>query len=96
MRKSNDQSIKEVISEILNTYKIKGKLDEVKLRNAWESLMGKAIANRTVSLTLREGILMIKINSAPLSSELHYAAEKIKTMLNKEFGEEIITEVKIS
>jgi hypothetical protein len=95
MRKSNDQSIHEIISEIFETYKLKGKLDELKLRNSWEALMGKAIANRTHALTLRDGTLFIKIVSAPLSQELHYGSEKIKQMLNKEFGEEIIKEIKI-
>lgn len=95
MRKSNNQSIKEVISEIFQDYKLNGKLNEVKLRIAWESLMGNAISRRTHSLTLKDGLLFIKITSAPLSEELHYAADKIKMMLNKEFGEDCIKEVKI-
>lgn len=95
MRKSNDQSIKEVIGEIFDSYKLKGRLDEVKLRNTWEMLMGKAIANRTQHVSLRDGVLTIKIISAPLSQELHYASEKIKNLLNKEFKEEIIKEVRI-
>ena len=95
MRKSNDQSIKEVISEIFDSYKLKGRLDEVRLRNSWEAIMGKAIANRTHAISLRDGTLSIKITSAPLSEELHYESEKIKKMLNKEFGEEIIREVRI-
>jgi len=95
MRKSNDQSIKEVIGEIIESYKLKGRLDEVKLRNNWESLMGKAIANRTHSIGLKDGTLTIKITSAPLGEELFYASKKIKQLLNDELGEEVIKEVKI-
>lgn len=95
MRKSNDQSIKEVIGEILETYKLKGRLDEVKLRNSWEKLMGKAVANRTRSISLRDGLLVIQVTSAPLSQELHMGASKIISLLNREIGEEIIREIRI-
>ena len=95
MRKSNDQPIKDVIGEILDTYKLKGKLDEVNLRNCWEKLMGKAVANRTKSISLKDGLLTIQVTSAPLSQELHFATAKIISVLNREIGEEIIREVRI-
>jgi len=95
MRKSNDQSIKDVIAEILETNKLKGRLDEVRLRIAWEALMGKAVANRTHNISLKDGTLTIRTTSAPLSEELHYSSDKIIKVLNKEFGEEVIKSVKI-
>ena len=95
MRKSNDQSIKEVIGEILETYKLKGRLDEVKLRNSWEKLMGKAVSSRTRSISLKDGMLIIQVTSAPLSQELYMGASKIISLLNREIGEEIIREIRI-
>jgi len=96
MRKSNDQSVKDVIEEIFSSYKLDGRLTEIRLRNSWEALMGKAIANRTHSISLKDGILFIKVTSAPLSEELHYAGEKIIKILNKEFGKDIIKDIRIS
>lgn len=96
MRKSNDQPVKDVIEEIFDKFKISQKLDEVKLRNAWDKCMGFVITSRTQVISFREGVLIIKTGSAPLSEELHYAKEKIVQMLNKEIGEEIVKEVRVT
>jgi len=95
MRKSNEQSIKDVIGEILENQKLKGRLDEVRLRIAWEALMGKAVANRTHAIGLKDGTLTLRITSAPLREELHYSSDKILQLLNKEFGENVVKSVKI-
>jgi predicted nucleic acid-binding Zn ribbon protein len=93
MRKSNDQSLKEVIEDLLDTYKLRGKLNEVRLVESWEKIMGKMIANRTTSIYIRNKKLYVKLSSAPLREELSYGKEKIKNMLNESIGVEVITEV---
>lgn len=95
MRHSNQQSIKEVIDELIETYKLRGKINEVKLVHSWEKLMGEAVAKRTESIYLRNKTLFIRLSSAPLKTELLYASEKIKKLLNEELAGEYIDEVKI-
>ena len=46
MRNSNEESIKQVIEQLIDVYKLRGKLNNVKLKNSWETLMGKTISKR--------------------------------------------------
>ena len=93
MRNTNEQSLKEVIDQLIDSYKIRGKMNEVKVKNIWEQLMGPAIANRTTSITIKDTSLYIKVSSAPLREELMFQREKIKELMNKELGNNYIAEV---
>lgn len=93
MRKTNEQTLKEVINELLDAYMIKNKLNSFRLANSWEKLMGKTISNRTRNVYLKDKKLYISLNSAALKEELHYQKEKIIDLLNKAMNEELIDEV---
>jgi predicted nucleic acid-binding Zn ribbon protein len=92
MRK-NQQSLKEVITELLKTYRLQGGLNEVKLINSWEKLMGKMIANHTKEIYIIKTKLFVKLDSAALREELHFAKSKIIKMLNDEVGEKVIEDI---
>lgn len=96
MRKSNEQSLGEVINELIKTYKLDDKLNEVRLTHAWDKLMGAAVAKRTSSIRLKNKTLFLKINSASLREELFYSTDKIKELINSELEGEYVAEVKIS
>jgi len=95
MRKSNEQSISEVIEQMLDKYKISGKMDEVHLVEIWEELMGKTIAKHTEKITIKNGKLILKLDSAVLKEELSYSKQKLMDMLNEALGKQSILEVVI-
>lgn len=92
-RGKNETTLKEALKAMLEHYKLKGKLNQSKIRHHWEEMMGPSIANYTQDIRLQKGKLYIVINSAPLRQELSYGKEKIKRLLNEELGEEAIKEV---
>lgn len=91
---NNQKSLKEAINELLKAYNLDGRLKEVRLINSWEKLMGKMIAKHTTKLYIRNGILHVHLDSAPLREELSYAREKILEKLNVEAGEKVIGDVR--
>ncbi len=93
IRKSNEESLKEVIEQLLDTYKLRDKLNTVKLHKAWEEMMGESISKRTDKLIFKDDILTIYLSSAPLKEELNYGREQIKSMLNEQLGGDFIKEV---
>lgn len=93
MRKSNEHSVGEVINQLIETYKLRDKLNEVKIRRIWEELMGNAVSNRTAAINIRNGVLQIKITSSPLREELTYQRTRILELMNKELGAEFLKEV---
>ncbi len=95
MRNSNEESIKEVIEQLIKTYQLGDKLNEVKLLHCWEKIMGEAISKRTSKITFKDHTIFIHIISAPLKEELTYGKENIKTLLNQELGGDFIKDVVI-
>jgi len=93
MRYRDEQTLKEVIDKMLQSYKIVDKVKEVEIVQSWERMMGHSIAKYTEKIFVRNSCLYIKITSAPLKQELFYAREKIKENLNKELGTEVIKNV---
>jgi len=95
MRKSNENSLKEVIEQLLEQYKLRGRLHEVRVREVWEKAMGPAIINRTGSIRLKNDMLLITITSAPLREELQFQKSGILNLMNKELGGDYIKTVVI-
>ena len=93
MLKKNDQKINEILKEMMNSKKLKPKLQQEKVKSIWERIMGPSIVRYTSNIHLRQAKLYINIDSAPLKQELLYGKEKILKMMNEEMGEEIIEQV---
>jgi Dna[CI] antecedent, DciA len=95
MKKKNDTTFSEAMQDMLQEYKLKPQLNEAKVKQLWEQLMGKTINTYTSNIYVRKNVLYISILSAPLKHELSYAKDKIKSLLNDEIGEDFIKEVVI-
>lgn len=93
MANRNEQTLKEVIDELLSAYRLERKLHEVRLINSWESLMGPSVAKCTTRIYIQKKALFVEINSAALRAELTYAKTKLVGLLNKEAGHEVINEI---
>lgn len=90
---SNEQNIKDAISEFLKVSRLSGKLAEQKIIDGWEKLMGKMIARHTRQISISNKRLYLHLDSAPLKQELFYSREKLIKMLNDEAGENVIEEI---
>lgn len=95
MRTKNDITIGKALDMMIDDLKLRSKINESRIRDGWAEIMGKPIAKYTSSVTLRDGKLYIKIDSAPLKQELNYSREKIRELFNKEFGDNVVKDVVI-
>ncbi len=93
MKKSNDQSLKDILSQLVKKDGIRQPLHEVEIREIWTREMGDYVNKYTKYLRLRGHILEIGITSAGLRDELGYAKKKITSFLNDQLGEEVIKDV---
>lgn len=96
MKKTNDLPIAELLQQMVRSFKLKDDLTKVKIENVWEAEMGRMIATYTRSLTLKNRVLYVVIESASLRSELHFGRDKIRQKLNDAIGEEFLSEVIVS
>ncbi len=92
-RGSNEQSIKDVISDLMGSNHMKGKLAEINIINNWEKIVGNLIAKNTTKIYINKNKLYLHIESAPLRNELNYTRSKIVELVNQEAGTELIDDV---
>lgn len=78
---------------MLDTYKLRGKFDEKKLINSWETMMGKPIAKRTEKMYIKDKVLFVKLNSAPLRQELTMSKNKVLDILHRDFDKDMVIDV---
>jgi predicted nucleic acid-binding Zn ribbon protein len=93
-RTSDTSSLKDAITSMLESYKIKDKFDANRLINSWGSLMGTPIAKRTEKLFVKDQVLFVKLNSAPLRQELTIAKSKVLEIIHRHYDKELVTDVK--
>ena len=94
MRK-NSVTLKEALELMVREFKLSPGVQESRIRETWPRLMGNMIARNTSSISLRKGKLYLKVESAALKHELTYSKEKIKEILNKELGDNVVNDVLI-
>lgn len=95
MKRDRERPLKAVIEEFIDSYHLRGKLNETKVIQAWERVVGAVIAKNTRSLYIRNRTLYLRVNSSALRNELLYARSKIVKSLNKEVGTSVIDELVI-
>ena len=93
MKNSNEQTIREVIQELLDAYKLSDGLQESRIIRSWDSIAGQYVAKNTESLYIRNKTLFVKLNSPALKNELSFARSKLIETLNKGVGKEVIKEI---
>ena len=93
VKKSNEYTLKQAIDEMVRTYRLEGKMNEIKLLNGWEKVMGAVIAKYTKKIHVENRVLYVEISSAALREELSYGKSKMVKMLNEEAGGNVIDEI---
>jgi predicted nucleic acid-binding Zn ribbon protein len=93
MRRSNTQSLSEVLREYIEQNRMHRKLKEVDVVEGWEKLLGKTIAHYTRNIYIRKRILFVEISSAVVKNELFMMREEIRRRINENAGEEIVEKI---
>jgi predicted nucleic acid-binding Zn ribbon protein len=85
--------LKEAFRGMLDKYQLSQKFDETHIIVYWEKIMGKAIANRTSQIYIKDKVMFVSLTSAPLRQELSQAKSTILQLFEKEVGEGVIQNV---
>ena len=93
MKYSTDRPIGEVIKEMIETYRLEGRLNEVKVLHSWEKVVGEMIARHTLDMYVKNARLFVKVDSPALKNELSFSRTQIAENLNREAGGKVIEEV---
>lgn len=89
----NEHRLDEVIQQLIQTFRLEGKLKEAEIIASWEELVGPTIAGHTVGIKIYHKKLFVEVDSAALRNELVYAREKLKQLINQKVGENFIEDI---
>lgn len=92
-KRSNEQSLREAIEDMLNAYHYMDKINEMQVIGQWDAIVGRLIARETRGLFIRNRVLYVRLNSPVLKDELGYARSQLIKKLNKGAGCEVITDI---
>ena len=96
MKKSNEILLKDAISAFLKDNNLEAKLEETRVINSWEEVVGKLIARHTDQMQIKDRVLYVKVDSAALREELSYQRSKLVKNLNKTAGVEAIDDIRFT
>ena len=88
-------SIGDALKEFLNKSRLKSGVQAMQVKDVWEMIMGRTIANYTDKIEIINSTLFIYTSVAPLKNELIYQKPKIMERVNEALGEKVIKEVVI-
>ncbi|MGM0478998.1 MAG: DUF721 domain-containing protein [Bacteroidota bacterium] len=92
-RSQEDQKISRIMDKMFRAYGLEGKMKEMDVLNAWEDMMGKAVANRTEKLHISNKVLHIKLTSSVMRDELQFGKQVIIQRVNQFAGDELIHDI---
>ncbi len=96
MTDKNSHTFASAFQKFLKKENLERTFQEKKFIQEWEKLMGKTIATRTSKLTIRQHVLYIELTSAPLRQEMVNSREKVLEIIQKEFGPDLIREIRVN
>ena len=83
----------DLIKEFYELHKGSGYLDEQKAIQCWPQVVGQFIATHTIDLSIRNGVLHVRVDSDALRNELSYSRSLLMKNLNERVGKEIVKEI---
>lgn len=93
MRRSKTITLAEAIKDYVREMNLEGKLDELSVINSWEDIVGRAIAQRTSKIYIKDQVLYVHLNSSVVRNELLMLRQELLGKLNEKAGHMVIKEI---
>ncbi len=93
MRKSNAESIGLLIRQFMRQNGMESPLNEYRLIQSWNEVVGPAIARYTGDMYIKNQILYVHLTSSVLRQELMMGRELLVKNLNKKVGAQVIVNI---
>lgn len=88
-------SVGEALKHLLEKSQWKTKIDELRLRNEWETIVGKTIAKYTRNINIEKKVLTIYTDVGPLKQELQLGKDQLQRTINEYFESRVVEEIRI-
>jgi predicted nucleic acid-binding Zn ribbon protein len=93
VRTLKSKSIGEALHDLVNDLGISGRLREYTAVTVWPEAVGGHIASMTEAKSIRNGVLVVKVKSAPWRQELLLRKKELLGNLNDLLGENVVRDI---
>lgn len=93
MKKTDSEKVGGVILQYLREYGLETPLNEHRLIQAWDKVLGTAVSKYTRELRIYNQVLFVTVSSAALRNELMMRRTELVARLNAEAGAQVITQI---
>ena len=87
------KSLSNVMRKILKNPKLSKRLDNIKIIEIWNELIGSNLQKYVIDSKVYNGKLFIKLKSSTLRNEFTYRKSELLKQINKSFGKKIIEDI---
>jgi len=93
MKKTDSEQVGGVILQYLREMGLETPLNEHRLIQAWDTVLGPAVSRYTKELRIYNQVLFVTISSAALRNELMMRRSELVARLNAQAGAQVITQI---
>lgn len=93
MKRSKALPIGDMLRRVLREQGLETPLNEYRLIQSWEAVLGKAVSAYTGEIFIRNQILYVHITSPALRQDLLMHRERLVQKLNEEVGAQVIANI---
>ena len=93
MKRTEAKNVGQIINDLLKKENLDVALDEHRASALWPQIVGDGINRYTISRSVRDGVMTVRLSSASLANELMLIRESIIQRINEALGREIIHEI---
>lgn len=93
MRKTDTQTISEIIKQLFKSPAIEKKYNQFKIIDSWKDILGSTISKSTTNIYIIDKTLFVYLKSSVIRNELYMIKEQLIKKLNEKVGKEVINEI---
>lgn len=93
MKKTDSERVDGVIMQYLREYGLETPLNEHRLIQAWDTVLGPAVSRYTKELKIYNQVLFVTVSSAAIRNELMMRRTELVSRLNSHVGAQVITQI---
>lgn len=93
MKRTEAATIGDIIQGYLEAERLDGKMYELQATALWADVVGPGVNRYTVNRYVKDGIMYVRLSSAPLRNELMLGRSLLVRRINDVMGREVIKDI---
>ena len=93
MKRNKSEALTDIVRAVLRLNGLEAPLNEYRLVQSWPVVVGDDVARLTTDLSVRAGVLFVRVKSPALRSNLLMQRRQLVDRLNGAVGAAVITDI---